>query len=193
MRPGLARQSRMRSQTIAKKPIRVTPAFSMRRLASSASLTSKVPLASVLAKTSYPSSMSDRARNAVPNHNVIRAGISHEEEQINLQTSVTIPPMISCFLPRALTALRKSALSQALTSPWRRMKVALGCISVISLSRRPLGPPSEEEVRIVGRSKMLPMEEWASMLLRKSLVPKSRTSWARPTWWSMTKRAWNLR
>lgn len=78
MRPGLARQSRMRSQTIAKKPIRVTPAFSMRRLASSASLTSKVPLASVLAKTSYPSSMSDRARKAVPNHNVIRAGISRE-------------------------------------------------------------------------------------------------------------------
>lgn len=36
-------------------------------------------------------------------------------------TSVTTPAMISCFLPVALTAARKSSLSQALMLPGRAM------------------------------------------------------------------------
>ena len=49
--PGVLRQSRIRSMTMAKKPCSITPAFSMRRFASEARRWEKVPLASVLAKT----------------------------------------------------------------------------------------------------------------------------------------------
>lgn len=82
----------------------------------------------MLAKTSYPSSMSDRARNEVPVivsfWNNLRKGSLEEY----LQTSVVIPAMIICFFPVALTAALNSSLSQASTSPFRLMKGALGCI-----------------------------------------------------------------
>lgn len=44
------------------------------------------------------------------------------------QTSVTMPAMMSCFLPVARTAARNSGLSHASTSPWRWMNGAVGCI-----------------------------------------------------------------
>lgn len=50
--PGVFLQSRIKSIAIPNIPIRCTPACSMRRFASAASLSSKVPLASVLAHTS---------------------------------------------------------------------------------------------------------------------------------------------
>jgi hypothetical protein len=68
----------------------------------------------------------------------------------NLQTSVRSAPMITCFLPVALRALRNSGLSKAFTSPVRRMKGASRCISRISLSIGPLGPVSAVVVRIAG-------------------------------------------
>lgn len=50
---------------IAKFPMSDTPASFMRWFASAATRASKVPLASLLAKTSNPSCLSERARNAV--------------------------------------------------------------------------------------------------------------------------------
>lgn len=49
--PGLFLQSRIKSIAIANKPLKCTPASSIRRFASAASLASKVPDASVLAQT----------------------------------------------------------------------------------------------------------------------------------------------
>lgn len=111
----------------------------------------------------------------------------------SVQTSVVMPPTMTCFLPVAMTAARKSALSQASTSPWRWMKVALGCMAMISLGRAPFGPvereldqrgffagvmldgkkkkslpESADVVRIVGRLKRFPSAEWARMLFRNS-------------------------
>lgn len=91
-----------------------------------------------------------------------------------MQTSVTIPATIICFLPEDLIAARMSGLSQALglcqtgkdlrmmdgviylTSPWRRMKGALGYISIISLGSGPLGPVSAEVDRMTGKLNNLP-------------------------------------
>jgi hypothetical protein len=61
-------------------------------------------------------------------------------------------------------------LSQASTSPWRWMNVALGCRLMISLGRAPFGPVSAEVVRMVGRSKRFPIAAWAMMLWRNSTV-----------------------
>ena len=51
-----------------------------------------------------------------------------------------MPARMTCFLPVALTAARKSLLSHALTSPVRLMNGASGCMSVISLGSGPFGP-----------------------------------------------------
>ena len=58
--------------------------------------------------------------------------------------------MITCFLPVALTALAKSSLSIALICPGRRINGELGSISVISLAIGPLGPLSNDVVRMEG-------------------------------------------
>lgn len=52
---------------------------------------------------------------------LVTGGISsgREEGVVDSQTSVTIPAMMTCDLLVALMASRNSALSQALTSPWR--------------------------------------------------------------------------
>lgn len=63
--PGVLFQFRIRSETIPNIPMSVTPAPFMRSLASAARRSLKVPLASVLAKTSYPASRSEIATNAV--------------------------------------------------------------------------------------------------------------------------------
>lgn len=49
--PGVSLQSRIRSMTMANMPCSMTPEFSIRRFALSASFDENVPLASVLAKT----------------------------------------------------------------------------------------------------------------------------------------------
>lgn len=59
---------------------------------------------------------------------------------VDLQTSVTIPARMMCFLPVAFTAARKSALSQASTSPWRWTNVAFGWRATISFGSWPFGP-----------------------------------------------------
>ena len=51
---------------------------------------------------------------------------------------------MTCFLPVASTAARKSALSHALTSPLRLMKGAVGCIAMTSAGRGPLGPTGDK-------------------------------------------------
>ena len=55
-------------------------------------------------------------------------------------TSVVMPAIMTCVFPVARTALRKSSLSHASTSPFRLMYGAFGCISVISLGSGPFGP-----------------------------------------------------
>ena len=64
-----------------------------------------------------------------------------------------------------------------LTSPWRRMRGALGYISIISLGRGPLGPVSAEVVMMTGRSNSLPSSAWAIMLSRYRVGSQSRASW----------------
>lgn len=63
--PGVFLQSLIKSITIPNIPMRVIPASLMRSFASLAKRSLKVPLASVLAKTSYPASLRERARKAV--------------------------------------------------------------------------------------------------------------------------------
>lgn len=63
--PGVFLQSLIKSVTIANIPMSVTPALFIRSFASVAKRSLKVPLASVLAKTSYPSCLSEIARKAV--------------------------------------------------------------------------------------------------------------------------------
>ena len=94
-------------------------------------------------------------------------------------TSVVMPAIMICVFPVAFTALRKSSLSHAFTSPFRLMYGASGCIAVISLGSGPLGPiirssvasvlslcrlmeitaqpVSELVVKMVGKSNTLPM------------------------------------
>lgn len=144
--------SRIKSIAIANMPNKCTPAFSIRRFASAASLSVKVPLASVLAQTEYPASRRLSARNEVPISRVSEKSgefLKYMELKGNvLQTSVTIPARITCFLPVASTAFRKSGLSQASTSPWRRMKGAVGCMLIISFGRAPLGPSQKHETLV---------------------------------------------
>jgi len=63
--PGVFLQSLMSSAAIANIPMTLTPAALIRSLASVATRWSKVPLASELAKTSYPSALRERERKAV--------------------------------------------------------------------------------------------------------------------------------
>jgi hypothetical protein len=63
--------------------------------------------------------------------------------------------MITCLRPVALSASRNSALSNALTSPTRRINGALGCMSRTSLRIGPLGPVSAVVVSTMGMSKRL--------------------------------------
>ncbi|RDX45248.1 hypothetical protein OH76DRAFT_1007844 [Lentinus brumalis] len=111
--PGVLRQSRISSSATANIDSSCTPAARMRSLASSAVFTSNVPDASLFANTVYSASTSERARKDV-------------------QTSVVMPARMTCVLPVASTALRKSALSHAFTSPLRLNKAGSGCMSMIS-------------------------------------------------------------
>ena len=132
---------------------RCTPARSIRLFASSASFAVAVPLASVFAQTEYPASRSERARNIVPGRQDEQPFIRSrppEQDQYS-QTSVTMPPRTTCFLPVASTALRKSGLSQAFTSPLRLMKGASGYRSIISLGSGPLGPAPREHTGLQTR------------------------------------------
>ena len=109
--------------------------------------------------------------------------------------------MMTCFLPVALTAALNAGLSQAFTSPWRLMMVALGCIArtssvigpfgpvratLVSLSRsllhqalakRVTSPVSVLVVRIVGRPKILPSSACARMLFFICTADWSREIW----------------
>ena len=60
--------------------------------------------------------------------------------KLTMLTSVVMPAIMICVFPVAFTALRKSSLSHAFTSPFRLMCGAFGCIAVISLGSGPLGP-----------------------------------------------------
>lgn len=83
-----------------------------------------------------------------------------------MQTSVVMPARMIWDLFWAWTAALKAGLSQASTSPLRRMKGASGYRLEISLGVRPLGPVSALVVRTMGMLKSLAIAAWAIMLLR---------------------------
>ena len=115
-------------------------------------------------------------------------------------TSVVMPAIMICVFPVAFTALRKSSLSHAFTSPFRLMCGAFGCIAVISLGSGPLGPiqsristksmkngrwppqpVSALVVKMVGKLKTLPMAAWAMMLFLNKSGWMSCVIWNNPT------------
>ena len=85
------------------------------------------------------------------------------------QTSVVIPASITWLLPVAATAARNSELSQASTSPLRRMRGASGYMPEISFGKRPFGPCSALVVKTIGRLKAFAIAAWAIILLRKTV------------------------
>src|SRR4051794_5490424 len=89
------------------------------------------PEASMTAYTLYPSALACSAGKAT-------------------HTLVHTPAMTSVFRPVASTALTKSALSQALTSPLRATYLALGATSASSGMMGPLVPAGSEAVVMIG-------------------------------------------
>jgi len=103
----------------------------------------------------------------------------------DLFVEICIYLMITCFFPVALTAFTKSSLSMALIWPGRRIRGASGRASRISLTIGPLGPESNEVVRIEGAPKYFAVWARPRTFVRNSVGSKSRTSWMRPDYTSL--------
>src|SRR5471032_2189693 len=168
-RPSMSlRQSPCSSHATENQLTSCAPAADIRAQAACCTVSLKVPEASVTTNTSKPSARADKVGN-----------VTH--------TSVTTPAMINCLRPVSLTALTKSALSQALIWPGRGMYGASGNSSLSSGTIGPFGPFSKLVVRMVGSLKNLARSARASTLFLNSLGEKSCTSEIRPVWWSTSR------